>query len=79
MNKRIIEDKIDYAVQDGSLFSALGGALFIFIIIVIFIYIIIFMIIFIVMFIFSLSMWRLSLPLAWHLLHQSLRDPGAAL
>ena len=78
MNKRIIEDKIDYAVQDGSLFSALGGALFIFNIIVIFIYIIIFMIIyifiiiFIDMFIFSLSMWRLSLPLAWHLLHQSL-------
>ena len=37
MNKRIIEDKIDYAVYDGSLFSALGGYLFIFIIICIFI------------------------------------------
>ena len=52
MNKRIIEDKIDYAVYDGSLFSALGGCLFTFIFIIICIFIVILIDISIFIFIF---------------------------
>ena len=52
MNKRIIEDKIDYAVYDGSLFSALGGYLFTFIFIIICIFIVSLIVISIFIFIF---------------------------